>query len=171
MLCQNGLFHSTCKKQRHCLMVRRNLFERIFGERHFSWKCFIRSAAFSLGATIFIGLLFILIWPQEFVKMKENFFEAFIFPGWWLFATLWLPLSIFIDYVSLWKTRLILRILTRLRANFIVIGILGVDFVIYSLLCPIILVIVFMLVLYIDSYSVAVTVGFSSIFTIEQLTN
>src|SRR6516225_5469122 len=31
------------------------LFERIFGERHFSLKCFIRSAAFSLGAIAFIG--------------------------------------------------------------------------------------------------------------------
>ena len=34
------------------------LFERIFGERHFSWKCFIRSAAFSLGAMVFIGHFF-----------------------------------------------------------------------------------------------------------------
>src|SRR4051812_10875159 len=28
----------------------REFFERIFGERHFSLKCFIRSAVFSLGA-------------------------------------------------------------------------------------------------------------------------
>ena len=33
------------------------LFETIFGERHFSQKCFIRSAAFSLGAMAFIGIL------------------------------------------------------------------------------------------------------------------
>jgi hypothetical protein len=28
------------------------LFERIFGERHFSWNCFVRSAAFSVGAIV-----------------------------------------------------------------------------------------------------------------------
>jgi hypothetical protein len=35
----------------------RELFERIFGARHFSLKCFIRSVVFSLGAMIFIALL------------------------------------------------------------------------------------------------------------------
>src|SRR6516225_945302 len=37
------------------------LFERIFGERHLSLKCFIRSAAFSLGAMVFIAMLCLLI--------------------------------------------------------------------------------------------------------------
>jgi len=36
------------------------LFERIFGERHFSLKCFVRSAAFSLGAIAFITVLLLL---------------------------------------------------------------------------------------------------------------
>jgi hypothetical protein len=33
------------------------IFERTFGERHFSLKCFGRSSAFSLGATCFIAIL------------------------------------------------------------------------------------------------------------------
>jgi len=33
------------------------LFERIFGNRHFTLKCFIRSSAFSFGATCFSRLL------------------------------------------------------------------------------------------------------------------
>ena len=32
------------------------IFQKIFGERHFSLKCFIRSAAFSLGAMAFLGI-------------------------------------------------------------------------------------------------------------------
>ena len=34
------------------------LFERIFGKRHFSLKCFVRSVMFSLGAMIFICIIF-----------------------------------------------------------------------------------------------------------------
>jgi hypothetical protein len=40
------------------------LFERIFGERHFSLKCFVRSVAFSLGAMVFIGILVFMIDPK-----------------------------------------------------------------------------------------------------------
>jgi hypothetical protein len=36
----------------------KELFERIFGERHFSLKCFVRSAAFSIGAMAFIMILY-----------------------------------------------------------------------------------------------------------------
>jgi hypothetical protein len=51
------------------------LFERIFGERHFSLKCFIRSAAFSVGAITFIAVLCLLIWPEEFGKMTSTFLK------------------------------------------------------------------------------------------------
>ena len=43
----------------------RELFSRIFGERHFSLKCFVRSATFSVGALAFIGILAFLIDPKE----------------------------------------------------------------------------------------------------------
>src|SRR5215472_15128043 len=45
------------------------LFERIFGERHFSVKCFVRSVAFSLGAMAFIIMLGLLIRPRDFVQL------------------------------------------------------------------------------------------------------
>ena len=38
-----------------------DLFQRIFGKRHFSLKCFFRSALFSVGAMLFIGILCLLI--------------------------------------------------------------------------------------------------------------
>jgi hypothetical protein len=92
------------------------LFERIFGERHFSWKCFIRSAAFSLGAMVFISILIFLIYPKEFSRqirslnlvilafpkaafpddLPKYFFEYFI----GVFVVSWFLWSIFIDYVS-----------------------------------------------------------------------
>jgi hypothetical protein len=96
------------------------LFERIFGERHFSLKCFIRSAVFSLGGIAFMGILVFLIYPKETLAMMRNIllFEQDIqggkrFHGDWLPLTLWIPWSILIDYVSLFKTRVILRVLMR----------------------------------------------------------
>jgi hypothetical protein len=50
------------------------LFERIFGERHFSLKCFVRSAAFSLGAIVFISIIFFLIFPKEIFEMVRRTF-------------------------------------------------------------------------------------------------
>jgi hypothetical protein len=44
------------------------LFERIFGERHFSLKCLIRSTIFSVGALAFASILCILIYPAEFPR-------------------------------------------------------------------------------------------------------
>jgi hypothetical protein len=93
------------------------LFERIFGERHFSLKCFIRSSAFSLGAVSFIAILLLLVDPKQFkhgvmVVPDEGVFSPFSPLMSFLF---WLPWSIVIDYVSLFKTRFILRIFTRVR--------------------------------------------------------
>jgi hypothetical protein len=131
-----------------------DLFERIFGERHFSLTCFIRSAAFSLGATIFIGVLFILIWPQELAIWKDTFFKGWLFfPGRWLISVLWLPWTIVIDYVSLLKTRLVLRTLTRLRNNLLALGILGADYIIYSVLFVISFITLEALSIYINVYS------------------
>jgi len=71
------------------------LFERIFGERHFSLKCFARSAVFSVGAMAFIGLLLILIYPQTVAIIIRGFsYSWFGLPGTWLLISLWLPLSI-----------------------------------------------------------------------------
>lgn len=107
-------------------------FERIFGERHFSLKCFVRSAAFSVGATIFIAIVSMLVWPQQLVKIKTNFVTGFFgFPGWWFLSLLWIPWSIVIDYVSLLKTRLILRILPKLGHNLVSLVILGLDYCVY----------------------------------------
>jgi len=72
------------------------LFEKIFGERGFSLKCFVRSAAFSLGAIALISMLCLLISPQVFLS---NILITLALP-------LWLMWSIVVDYISLLKTEL-----------------------------------------------------------------
>jgi hypothetical protein len=49
---------------------------------------------------------------------------------------LWVPWSIFIDYLSLFKTRIILGVFTRLRrrSDIAAVPIMGIDFIVYTLL-------------------------------------
>ena len=78
-----------------------DLFEKIFGERHFSLKCFIRSAAFSLGAMVFVGILYLLIYPNQ-TLFQFTFNRIIIL----IILTLWLPWSIIIDYINLLRHEL-----------------------------------------------------------------
>jgi hypothetical protein len=109
------------------------LFERIFGERHFSVNCFWRSVAFSFGAVTFLGILVLLIDPNQVIADLSygitNGVTKALLP-----LALWLPWMILIDYISLFKTRVILRILARLRVKGLTILILLIDYLAYTLL-------------------------------------
>jgi hypothetical protein len=112
------------------------IFERIFGERHFSWKCFVRSAAFSLSSMAFVSILISLIYPNEFSELTASLWQpqppdldqnSYQLPQDFarhyieIFLLSWLLWSILIDYVSLFKTRVILSIITRLRSLYTII--------------------------------------------------
>jgi hypothetical protein len=106
------------------------LFERIFGERHFTLKCFIRSVAFSLGTIAFISIICLLINPNP-----RAVFDTSLVDPWMVFA-LWIPWSIAIDYVSLFKTRFVLGLLSRLHrgAMMVTVFILCLDYVAYKVI-------------------------------------
>jgi hypothetical protein len=119
------------------------LFQKIFGERHLSVKCFFRSALFSLGAMAFISIIVLLIYPKAALELTHDFLEppnflpesvrSSLYGSWVQFAV-WLPWSILIDYVSLFKTRLILAVLTRRIRPILVVAILGIDFLVYLII-------------------------------------
>jgi hypothetical protein len=117
------------------------LFERIFGERHFSLKCFVRSAAFSLCAIVFVRIIVLLINPSLFFALLR----ASPVPVSFLYLPAWIVWAILIDYVSLFKARVILRILTRfVRLQILLsLGILIIDYVTYKVLFRIGLVVMF----------------------------
>ena len=119
------------------------LFERIFGERHFSLKCFVRSAAFSLCAIVFVSIIVLLINPSLFFALLR----ASPVPVSFLYLPVWIVWAILIDYVSLFKTRIILRILTRfVRFQILLsLGILIIDYFTYKVLFRIGLVVMFYL--------------------------
>jgi len=78
----------------------------------------------------FIGLLLLLVNPL-FIKSGTAYWWL---PQFWLPIVLWLPWSIIIDYISLLKTRLILRFLTRSEVRSLAVGILGIDYALYRML-------------------------------------
>jgi hypothetical protein len=116
------------------------LFERIFGERHFSLKCFGRSAAFSLGAIAFISIVCLLINPhasEVFYPVAEDWLRELAPFGYvWIFVTFMLLWNIVIDYISLFKTRLVLGLLSRIHRRLMIIAIviLAVDFITYKII-------------------------------------
>jgi hypothetical protein len=110
------------------------VFDRIFGERHFSLKCFVRSAAFSLGAIALLGIIFLLISTEWFFEKRDVFLRDPADEG--IGIASWLLWSILIDYVSLFKTRFILRVITKLRRRhmMVAVAVVGIDYFVYRLL-------------------------------------
>jgi hypothetical protein len=113
----------------------RELFERIFGSRHFSIKCFRRSALFSVASILFLVGLAHLLFPwlnqlswlyqagARFGGPSDLDGKDILEPLWRFlrslygvtFLTTWVFWSIIPDYINLYKTRLCLEILSKVR--------------------------------------------------------
>ena len=108
------------------------LFERIFGERHFSLKCFVRSAVFSLGAIAFMIVVSLLIDPDSsrIFPLRYKIWDP------WIFIATFLTWNIVIDYISLFKTRIVLWLLSRMHRQTAIaaIAILALDYVAYRII-------------------------------------
>src|SRR5262249_18445518 len=113
------------------------IFNRFFGEKHFSLKCITRSACVSLGGMFFFWLLFVLISPRGW---KDTVFlvTAWDEPTMRDYDTykMWIPFSLIPDYFNLFKTRVLLRLLSStIGTNPAILAITVVlDFVVGSLI-------------------------------------
>jgi len=96
------------------------IFQRLFGKRQFSLKCLVRSACFSvLGVGILLSAAYFSHY-QEFAADAED-----VSPFWQLFGVtefddpllvipgVWALFSLGIDFLNLFKTRMLLRVLKR----------------------------------------------------------
>lgn len=92
------------------MAVFRNVFESAFGDRHFSWKCFGRSMVLS-------GLLYVLVAAAtglfpDVSKIAKTYEQGLwmvwgeVLAGWMAFGMLFNGL---VDYLSLWKTRVLIK--------------------------------------------------------------
>lgn len=93
----------------------RALFERVFGPRHFSWRCVKTSIVFSIAAFAFILLLTVLDDPKRtrfwVVQVRE------IYPALLYILAMYAVWAIVPDYFNLFKTRKVLDLITAHRIS------------------------------------------------------
>src|ERR1035438_1883470 len=92
------------------------VFDRVFGEKHLSWKCFWRSMIASIITGVVTGPY---MW--HFVN-HTTIFEAYrkmIITGYYgaELAMIYLGLNVIPDYITLFETRLILRVIRCSHAS------------------------------------------------------
>ncbi len=83
------------------------LFEAVFGQHHFSWHCFKRSVIASLLGVITIALALDSLQPNGSLL---NLWEGDALLKITIFIFFSLPTNILGDYISLWETRVLLRV-------------------------------------------------------------
>jgi formylglycine-generating enzyme required for sulfatase activity len=89
------------------------LFDRIFGDRHLSWRCFFRSCMASVLAVVLCTLIFAQVAPGVWAAFSPGLglLERFTSIG-----VLALLLNLLPDYISLLETRFIIRNLQTARS-------------------------------------------------------
>jgi len=99
------------------------LFDAIFGERHFSWRCFLRSAILSVVLVLLLGSWqmartgLAVPWVQELPKFFVVALVANLLP----------------DYFSLLETRLVLKKMSQTSSATVVVGYMLLDIVLTSI--------------------------------------
>lgn len=100
------------------------MFDRVFGKRHLSFRCFFRSAFVSLTSVVLLTLIWIATHPDRvkeiFVDPGPGVFIAFGFVG--------LCLNLFPDYLSLLKSRIIIHYMGFRSSNVRIVMLLITDF-------------------------------------------
>lgn len=113
----------------------RPLFDRVFGARHFSWRCIKASVLFSLAVVAGLFGILALNDPKEFVALVRSSWEHGLSPGDQTGLAMigaWVIWSLVPDYFNLLKTRKVLAIIAARRIDrmSVLICILLADFIV-----------------------------------------
>ena len=108
-----------------------SLFDRVFSERHFSFKCFLRSSIASVSAVLTSVLILSLV-GVDFVELGSAEFMGMTSAnpyGWlvWIMVFCTVTLNIIPDYLSLLETRYLLKIMRNRQSFLLTIALLLID--------------------------------------------
>jgi len=92
------------------------LFDSIFGQKHFSWRCFVVS---SIASSISYGLILLLFYPL-YKEFGIHVLPYFILP---------VTINIIIDYISLLETRYLLNRFKKTYSIFVLISYIALDII------------------------------------------
>lgn len=87
----------------------KEIFQRVFGTEHFSAKCLVRSACFSLGSIALLTILAFLHHRRDFIFGGLDPYQMRLAIT---FVVMWIAWSVIPDYFNLYKTRVVLDILS-----------------------------------------------------------
>lgn len=87
------------------------IFNRIFGEKHLSWKCIRRSLLLSVFANVFAFVLVILLNPKSQLLSNDDSQADLID------AALWCLLAAIPDYLNLYKTRIVMGFIANHKTS------------------------------------------------------
>lgn len=104
------------------------LFDRIFGERHLSFKCFFRSCIASAISIAILSLICISIRYREFSSATD---KAFMLAK---IGIVMAMLNFVLDYISLLETRIIIKWMSRAHKSSRLAIFLVLDFIITGLI-------------------------------------
>ncbi len=105
-----------------------SLFDRVFGEDHLSWKCFLRSSIASLMAAAILAGIWLAVDTEQVI---QSIFRPGKMSG---LAIVVLLANLTVDYLSLLETRMLLRWLQPRAALTKVLAFVGVDLCATSLI-------------------------------------
>ena len=108
-----------------------DVFDSIFGKKHFSWRCFWRSCVASLIAVIVVASIWAVLRPDDvagfFDELRSGSFGHFLL---WFYGAFFVFLNLFPDYVSLLESRYIIRRMsTAQHSTGRILSLLALDFV------------------------------------------
>jgi len=101
------------------------LFDNIFGEKHFTIRCFIRSVTLSLSFCLLILFIAVIIRPIEVVEVFRNHKLTEIIT---LSSCISLIINLFIDYLSLLQTRYVIGKISETKTVLVGLGLVVIDF-------------------------------------------
>lgn len=121
------------------------IFDAVFGERHFTWACFFRSSLASSASVVIVGLLYFAVYGdstllEEFDRLggssiPENLISAALLGSFLAalysaaFAFCFICINLIPDYLSLLETRQIIRWMSRAKRPEAIAAFLALDIV------------------------------------------
>lgn len=103
-----------------------DIFDKVFGRKHFSPTCFLRSALASLVAGIILTLIWFTVRPGDLLSIARDGLLVF---GIIVYGAAFVTINVVFDYLSLYETRKLLGLVQNRRGWRMFILVLIVDIV------------------------------------------
>lgn len=95
----------------------------MFGQKHFTWRCFVRSCLASFLSVFAVSLLWWILRPADFYSFLHG---AELRDSWWFFLAFLLITNVIPDYFSLLESRYVIKRISQSSSYFqVVLWLLG----------------------------------------------